>query len=490
MSIHRQLLFGLLLGLVLLFALAGTAFYFSVRAILNHQFDAALAAKANTLCSLLARKPSGQVELELPQTPSLPLGIAARAEYFEIWREDGTLLFRSSALGRSDLPRCALGSAPQCTETQLPDGHPGKAMLLHFVPPVDEDETDGKQSPGQAVAAPSAVARSVIVAVAQDRFELDQMLQLLLSALLLMAAFVGAGTTVIVRVVVRQGLKPLGRVAQEAARIDEQSLHLRFRLDDLPGELKPICQRLNDSLSRLQQAFQRERRFTADVAHELRTPIAELRTLADVALTGDGDSQTSLDYFKDAQEIARQMERLVTALLALARCQAGTTTVERHPVDLAEAVRDAWLACQTRAAERSLEVVFDLPAGLSVEADRTILPAILGNLLSNAVEYTTGGTIACRADRNDSRVTLRVVNAADTLVSDDLPHLFEPFWRKDAARSDGFHCGLGLALASAYAELLGGKTKASLTDKDTLCVALELPAATTVPKKPTKPKPQ
>jgi two-component system sensor histidine kinase QseC len=92
------------------------------------------------------------------------------------------------------------------------------------------------------------------------------------------------GTAVIVALTVRRGLRPLGRVAEEAATIDA-----------MPGALKPICLRLNDSLERLEAAFARERRFTADVAHELRTPIAELRCLADVALKWQGEPESGSD---------------------------------------------------------------------------------------------------------------------------------------------------------------------------------------------------
>ena len=179
----------------------------------------------------------------------------------------------------------------------------------------------------------------MLVAVAHDTGELDRFLAILLWSSILITAVASAGTVAVVQVVVWRGLRPLQDVAARAAQIDEQSLHIRFPLDGLPAELQPICLRLNASLQKLQQAFQRERRFTADAAHELRTPIAELRALANVALRG-GDSGTSAVYFEDARDIAVQMERIVSNLLALARCHAGAMQIVREPVDVSAALMD------------------------------------------------------------------------------------------------------------------------------------------------------
>ena len=212
------------------------------------------------------------------------------------------------------------------------------------------------------------------------------------------------------------------------------------------------------------------------MAHELRTPIAELRALADVALKWDGDRETSLGYFKDAQDVARQMERIVTTLLSLARCQSGTMTVVREGVNLGDLIREVWDGHRQAAAERHLAVTFDVAGQMVIETDRTMLHSIVSNLLANAAQYArVGGTVACRAVANGSGLKLTVTNDVDCLSPDDLPHMLEAFWRKDAARTDGSHCGLGLTLVAAYAAALGGKIEVSLLQHDTLCAALDLP---------------
>lgn len=312
--------------------------------------------------------------------------------------------------------------------------------------------------------------------VAQDRSELERTLRILYSSLVGVAVLLAAATLAIVTCAVRLGLSPLEQLAQQAAAIAPESLGVRFPTAGLPDELKPICRRLNESLDRLQAAFQRERRFTADVAHELRTPITELRTLADVALKWQGDLETSASYFRDVQEIAGQMEKTVSTLLALARCQSGALAIAPENLVLGEVVQDAWNSQREQAASRNLAVRFDIPASLVLETDRTLLLAMVANLLANAIEYTPrGGSMECRAELSGSETKLVVSNDADSLCPEDIPSLFEPFWRKDPARTDSSHSGLGLALVAAYADVLGGRVDAQLERDGKLGILLALP---------------
>jgi signal transduction histidine kinase len=258
---------------------------------------------------------------------------------------------------------------------------------------------------------------------------------------------------------VRRGLRPLDQVAAQAMRIDAGSLHSRFRLEGLPAELHPIAARLNDLLERLSAAFERERRFSADVAHELRTPIAELRALAEVALLSPGSQDRR--PFEDVLAATLQMENLVTALLSLARCESGRQPVTLEPIALGEALREAWAPLAARARARKLRVD-QAPCDVVVSADRLLLSSILGNLLANAVEYApAGGTVGWTLNEG-AAVELVVSNSNDTLEAADLAHVFEPFWRKDAARADGTHGGLGLSLVAAFARLIDAEVRLEL----------------------------
>jgi two-component system sensor histidine kinase QseC len=470
-SIQRDLQWGLVAGVLALAVASGAAIYAYVKLALRAQFDAALAAKADVLSVLVERRRDGHLEFEFSPAAMPEFGPAGKTDFFEIRREDGSLFAASPSLRGKALPapKPRLNRAFNLT---LPTGASGRALRLRFEPrpEVNEDGTAPPAPPGEP---------AMYLILARDRGEIDRPLNLLLTALLVTAGALSLGTVLLVTVTLRRGLRPLRALATQAAGIDAETLDHRFATEGLPDELQPIGRRLNDLLARLQAAFARERRFTSDAAHELRTPIAELRALAEVALRWPAaDPKAGEQNARDALAIAGQMESIVTSLLALARCQAGTQALAPRVVDLSEMIRSAWRPLAAEAAARGLHAQFHLPPAAPWQSDPTLLGSILSNLLSNAAAHAApDAPIDCRLARDNGTFTLTIENATTSLSGDDLPHLFDPFWRKDAARSDGRHSGLGLALVAAYAELLGIRVAADIPADDrfrvTLTVACE-----------------
>jgi two-component system sensor histidine kinase QseC len=264
---------------------------------------------------------------------------------------------------------------------------------------------------------------------------------------------------------VRRGLRPLSTLAERAETIDASSLQLRFPTESIPSELLPIAERLNDLIARLEASFTRERRFSADVAHELRTPIAELRTLAEVALKWPDDmGQTTL---KETLNIALQMESIANGLMALARCEGSLHTLRPERVSLAALFEEVYQPLEAKARAKQLEVDLNVPQDTCWFTDRSMLRSIIGNLLSNAVDHTRStSSVKARVEKNGAGNRLLISNPNDGLAPADIPHMFERFWQKDAARSSPDHCGLGLALARAYAQSLGMKLDAELNDTE------------------------
>jgi two-component system sensor histidine kinase QseC len=229
-------------------------------------------------------------------------------------------------------------------------------------------------------------------------------------------------------------------------------------------------------MDRLQAAFERERRFTANAAHELATPLAELRALADNALRWRNDLEATGRFAADAHEIALQMQRLVEALLGLARCESGRQPVVAERIALSEMLGEIRAGLAPRLAARQLAMTWDTPDGLVLESDRAMCHSIFSNLLDNAVEHTpVGGQIISRLESAPTGFVFTLANTNPGLTPADLPHLFEPLWRKDTARTDRLHSGLGLALAKALAERLGMQIKAGLAENGMFQVVWCLP---------------
>src|SRR5262249_39378855 len=233
--------------------------------------------------------------------------------------------------------------------------------------------------------------------------------------------------------------------------------------EKLSAELLPIANRLNDLLARLEASFARERRFSADVAHELRTPIAELRTLAEVGLKWPEDQQSTQNALQDALAIALQMESIATGLMALARCEGKLLSVRKERVAVSALIRDVLAPLKTRAHQKQLDLALDLSEEACWYTDAAALRSIVTNLAINAIDYSPPQSrVRMRLGNCGCIEELAISNRNVHLAPEDIPHLFDRFWQKDPSRSSQVHSGLGLAVAKAYAQSLGMTLRAEL----------------------------
>jgi signal transduction histidine kinase len=283
-----------------------------------------------------------------------------------------------------------------------------------------------------------------------------------------------AASIAIALALTKRSFRKVDEFSKHMRSIDFDTLGNRLPEENLPVELAPLARRFNEALVRLDRGAQREIRFNANVAHELRTPVAELRAIADVGLqeAREGALENPASYFEDATELAKRMARLVDTISSLNRTGLGRELIELSKTDLVELVARAWRPHEERAVSRGLSVQFDVPDTHPVETDASLVTAIITNLLVNAVSHTPKG--------GDLKVTLvnnrlSITNTNHDLSETDLPHLFEPFWQKDASRSDSAHFGIGMALVDAYARLLGIKVRLNLDIHERFEVALIFP---------------
>jgi signal transduction histidine kinase len=447
-SIRLQLTRKLLLGFALLLGSGGLSVYFATRAALLKQFDATLRAKATGISSLTEQR-GKRIQVEFNDRFMREFGERIATDFFELWLDDGQTLTRSESLGASDLPSM-YGSfdKPKFWNLALASGAAGRAIGFKFRPRLERPE----RSP----AAPS----QVILVVASDRRGLDRTLTTLGCMLSGCGVLLLAVTGLLVPRVLRGELAPLNELADQAAGVNADSLTTRFR-SDMPAELRPISRRLNDLLARLEAAFDRERRFSADLAHEMRTPVAELRSLAELALKWPEAREAQTD--REVLAIAMQMEGIVTRMLALLRSEGGQLPVSMERIVLAPFVDSVWRTFVKPAAAKRLKTACEIPANVEVETDPVLARSILANLIDNAIEYTpAGGFVRVEANVAAGRVNLLVSNTVENLTPDDVPKLFDRFWRKDLSRSGTEHSGLGLPLARAFAHALGGDLTAAL----------------------------
>ncbi|MEE8107248.1 MAG: ATP-binding protein [Planctomycetota bacterium] len=455
-SIRRRLIVSLLAGSALL--IAGTGFY--VERLLGErvteEFDATLESRARALVSL-AEQEDGQIEFDYAPEFMPEFEREERPEYFQLWLEvpsgKGPVLYRSSRL-QEDLPRVAVRDRPAFRPVALPDGRDGRLVQFSFTPrpPDPEDDEDDGGSP----AAQTGTPLRITLVMARGRERLDELIASMRwliflaggSATLLAAAFIW-------RAIIAE-LRPLEAIAAQVEALDAEKLDSRITLDRPPVELAPVLDQLNALLDRLQSSFDRERRFTGNVAHELRTPIAELRSLSEVATKWPDDRESNERFFADVSDIAGHMEGVVTDLLLLARCHAGVERVEKVPISLKQVIQQVWSKLAPSATDGHPRMNINIPDELVTHSDPGKLSILLSNVLGNAVCYAKPDSeIECVARREGAGFRLEVKNECDSLEAEDLDRLTEPFWRKDEARSSSEHAGLGLSVVAALASLLG-----------------------------------
>jgi heavy metal sensor kinase len=255
---------------------------------------------------------------------------------------------------------------------------------------------------------------------------------------------------------VRRGLEPLAEVREAIEAIDDRALASRLDEQALPAELRPTVARVNALLARLEQAFERERRFTADVAHELRTPLSVLRAELELSLKRERSPAEYRESQRAALAGVEQLATLVDDLLTLVRLEHGPPPLEPSRFALAELVDECWGPHAELAATRGLELRSEIDGAIELESDRDKLRVIISNLLANAAAYTELGGWIRLESAPERGLILAVVDSGPPIPEGHRERLFERFWRADEARADdGEHCGVGLALARALAEHLG-----------------------------------
>lgn len=470
-SLRTRLLFGIVCGMLLLLLVFSLVVYAVIRRALVSRFDASLASTARILAASVELD-GDEVDLEVDIQQMPEFRRKDRPSYYQLWRPDGSAVLKSPLLGADDLMHLE-GSINTLVFATSRDKNnvPLRAVGLKFVPGLSD--SDNKEQP------PLIAEQTLTLVVAGDASGLHRQLGWLRWLLLAASGVTTALSVFIAAVVVRQGLNPLNSIAAEIAAVKEDDLAVRVGATSVPTEIAPIKNRLNDLLSRLEAAFKRERRFTCDVAHELRTPLAGIRSTIEVTLQRARDPAEYQTVLSQCLAIVESMQTMVNNLLMIARLDACQVTFRREQIHPAELVNSCWRPFSQKAVERGIAFENRVPNDVTVKSDRENFSMILSNLLDNAAEYTNdAGHIWVTADRADNSTDITVANTGCQLTSEQIAQVFDCFWRGDSSRAGtGAHCGLGLALVQRLIRALGGSTSAEVRPGGIFTVRLTLPAS-------------
>ncbi len=260
--------------------------------------------------------------------------------------------------------------------------------------------------------------------------------------------------------IIARALRPVEKISAAARHIANGHLSERIAASETDSELGQLADVLNNTFARLETAFAHQKNFTADAAHELRTPLAVLITEAQLMLARERSAADYKESIAASLDAAQQMRKLSDSLLELARFDVGQEKLERENTDLATIARDSVKLIQPLADARRLRIQCDLTAA-NIVADSVRIRQVVTNLLTNAVRYNhDGGGIFITTQTEGHFVILAVADTGLGIAAADLPRVFERFFRAEKSRTSG-GSGLGLAISKAIVEAHGGRIEVS-----------------------------
>ena len=328
---------------------------------------------------------------------------------------------------------------------------------------------------GVAALLPTGIAGwpPVLVAVATDIAHHEHFMASFKRTLWLFVTLAALLTGFLGWVAVRRELAPLQAIREGAAGVTASRLDYRLSVDSVPVEMKELANTLNDMLSRLEDSFQRLKDFSSDLAHELRTPISNLMTETQVALSKARTADEYRDVLASNNEEYERLARMIGDMLFLAEADNGLIVPNRVPVDLAQEVRELFDFFDALAEEKALRL--SVTGAGQVSGDRLMLRRALANLLSNAIRHTPKeGSIQVRIENTGGGTMLEMENSGEPIPQQHLPRIFDRFYRADPSRHrSGEGAGLGLAITRSIIRAHGGEIVVR-TGADHVCFEMRL----------------
>jgi two-component system OmpR family sensor kinase len=444
-------------GIVLVAAIG----YFVLREALDRQINASLLSVASIQASSVTADPSGQMrfhEWDVTAEEAVSLGDLNR--YAQIWSESGESLLRSQYL-TVDLPADTIALARAATgEFAWSEGQLGEQHVRSVFYPLGRLGESHERHIIQVAAPLSARDRTMRTA------------GFFLSGIVLVVSigsFIGswwlAGKTV----------RPVNEIIAQAEGISGDKQGERISAYAETREFASLVHVLNTMLSRIDDTFESQRRFTADASHELRSPLTALRGELELALRRERSPEEYRRVIGSSLEESVRLSDLADDLLTLARSDSGMMTLRLEAVDLGERMRFALGRLEPRIAEKKLDVALDVPAEATGVYDAKLMDQLIWNLLDNAVKFSAeGGRIEVSATPSGQQLVLKVADSGPGISAEQIDRVFERFSRTDEAHSaEG--TGLGLSIVRAVAEVHGGEVRASNREAGGTVLQVSLP---------------
>jgi two-component system heavy metal sensor histidine kinase CusS len=454
------------LGGLLLVLLATASLYIVLRTELDKSTDQFLADKLQVLRTMLRERPNDQdglrEEIELESA-------ARRYEHFYIRlldRRGVTILTTPGMAEQLDLAELAGQTRIRPERSTSMAGRHGQAFRVSSAAaPVGKSPT-------------SSDTIQIAIDISQEK-ELLRRYRFWFCAISLVTSIL---FPLMGYRITRHGILPVEEIAATARRITSTNLRERIGAEGYPSELASLAGTFNEMLDRLEESFERISRFSADIAHDLRTPVNNIRGEAEVALARARTVDEYRDVLESSLEEAVRLSELIGDLLFLGRAESPLTHLHRQRVDLNELlgiVLDYYEAMASDSGVSLVSAAGEEP--ITADLDRALMLRAVSNLVSNAIAHTpSGGSVTLAASATDAEIRIKVSDTGIGIPTEALPRVFDRFFRVDPSRSKtSGGTGLGLAIVQSIMTLHGGSAEIASQFGRGTCVTLRMLATAT-----------
>jgi two-component system heavy metal sensor histidine kinase CusS len=454
------------LGGLLLVLLATASLYMVLRAALDKSTDQFLADKLLVLRTMLRERPNDRDALR----EEIELESAARRYehfYIRLLNEHGEPILTTPGMAEQlDLAELAgrTRSRPDRSISML--GRLGQAFRV--------------SSAAASVGKPPTSSDSIQIAIdVSQEEEVLRRYRFWFWGILL-------GTSILFPVVgyriARHGIRPVEEIAATARRITSTNLRERIRAEGYPSELASLAETFNEMLNRLEESFEQISRFSADIAHDLRTPVNNIRGEAEVALARARTVDEYREVLESSLEETVRLSELIGDLLFLARAESPLTHLHRQKVDVDELLGIVHEYYEATALDGGISLVtVSNGEPITAELDRALMLRTVSNLVSNAIAHTPReGSVTLTASATDGEILIKICDTGIGIPAEALSRVFDRFFRVDPSRSkNSGGTGLGLAIVQSIMTLHGGSADISSELGRGTCVTLRMPAPAT-----------
>lgn len=438
---------------------AAIVLFFLARAHEVSQLDQRVNEQARLLISLIEIN-GDSIELEFEDIDLRLFENPQMGWYLAVWIDDIAIYVSGSFEDRKPSLPSDEDISRDVRWVDLPTADSGRGMMIEITTETDAAPGNRQSSFGRQIDAQLGNdAPSVTVFIACDASDVLAACRALAIALFIVTTLTVLILAAILTLVVHRSMTPLIQVAARIKLIDASDLDVNVESSSLPTEIEPIVVQFNALLGRLKDAFERERSFCADVAHELRTPLSGLRTTLEVTQAKPRTPQEYANTVDQCQTIVIQTQRLVETLLQLAKLEADQLTFTPSSVDIGTQLKSLWQELTDKASiDKTYQIRWDLDPTTQAWTDPIISAIVFRNLLENALDYVDhDGVIEIQSVMSDGGMRLTISNSGSLVDKKDVEKVFHRFWRGIESRSGtGIHFGLGLSLAQRACENLGG----------------------------------